>query len=824
MNQTEYLNHPLIKPNKVEARLYQQTLFASCIKENSLVVLPTGLGKTILFLMIAAHRLQKFPEGKIVFCAPTKPLMDQHERTIRDSMNIESEKITQVSGQINHTKRKEVWKNGQIFVCTPQTIQNDIIQRRVKLEEIVFLCLDEAHKGVGDHSYVFISDQYHKNAQNPLLLGLTASPGSKIDRIDEIQSNLYITNVEIRDESSYDVKEYIHEIEEDWEIIPLTDEFKIIIDTLSSLFKLVLEGLKDLGIINSAQPRNNPRKELLQLRGRVNEKFSDNTEDRSEFFRAMSLVGNSIRLSHAIELIETQGIPSLSKYLEGQINDIKFGKGSRALKDLMFSEEMRQVVEAVQKLQEEKVIHPKIERLRELISEELQQNPNNRILVFAHFRVTAKMISDELNAIKGVNSHWFVGQSSARGDKGLSQKEQIEIMHEFRNGTYNVLVSTSVAEEGLDIGECELVVFYDAVPSAIRLIQRKGRTGRRKDGKVIMLIAEGTRDEAYMWASKRQAQNMRRLVKKMDKTTLKTAQTKRKQQKGIVDFLKEAEIAVEETDSEEQEEVKEVKEEETLEINFEKEEGKIKIICDSRERNSQVIKELMNKGVELGFERLDLGDYICSDQIVVERKTEDDLVKSIIDKRLFTQAKALAESCTKPILLIEGNLNLFSSSLHPHAIAGAITSLATDFRLPIIYTRNQKETAEILFSLARREQEERKRRISIGKRKGMGLKIQMEETIASLPHVDHKISNRLLKHFGSIKNIMTANLEDFFEVRGVGEKIATDIIDFIYGDYNEIETGEESRTMKEDLDFLKKDKRGKTFKKSENGENRPKNE
>jgi len=822
MNQAEYLNHPLIKPNKVEARLYQQTLFASCIQENSLVVLPTGLGKTVLFLMIAAHRMEKYPEGKIVFCAPTKPLMDQHERTIKESMNIDSEKIIQVSGQIDPKKRKEIWDNGQIFVCTPQTIQNDIIQRRIKLEEIVFLCLDEAHKGVGDHSYVFIADQYHKKARNPLILGLTASPGSKIERIDDVQSNLHITNIEMRDESSDDVRQYIHEIKENWEIIPLAEEFNVIIDTLNGLFKLILEGLKDLEIIDSAQPRNNPRKELLQLRARVNEKFSNSAEeDRSDFFRAMSLVGNSIRLSHIIELIETQGIPSLNKYLEGQINDIKFGKGSRALKDLMFSEEMRQVVEAVQKLQEEKVIHPKIERLSEIISEELINNPNNRILVFAHFRVTAKMISDELNKEKGVKSHWFVGQASSKGDKGLSQKEQIEIMQEFRDGTYNVLVSTSVAEEGLDIGECELVVFYDSVPSAIRLIQRRGRTGRRKEGKVIMLIAEGTRDEAYMWASKRQAQKMKKLVRKSDKSSGTKKQPKKKQQKGIADFLHEAEKVAEESIIE-----KEIEEtpEEPREIEFKKEEGKIKVICDSRERNTVVIKELMNKGVELGFERLDLGDYICSDQVVVERKTEDDFVKSIIDKRLFTQTKALVESCTKPVLLIEGDLNLFSSSLHPRAIAGALTSIATDFRLPIIYTKNQKETAEILFSLARREQEERKRKISIGKRKGMGLKIQIEETIASLPHVDHKISSRLLKHFGSIKNIMTANLEDFFAVRGIGEKIANDIIDYIYSNYNEIETGEDARTMKEDLDFLRKDKREKTSKKLENGESQQESE
>ncbi len=822
MNQTEYLNHPLIKPNTIEARLYQQTLFASCIKENSLVILPTGLGKTVLYLMITAQRLEKFPEGKIVFCAPTKPLLDQHERTTRKSLNIDQDKIVQVSGQIDPKKRREIWANGQVFITTPQTIQNDIIQRRVKLEEIIFLCLDEAHKAVGDHSYVFIAEQYLKRATNPLLLGITASPGSKIERINEVQSNLGITNIEMRDESSDDVRQYIHEIDESWEIIPLSDEFKAIIDTLNDLFKVILEGLKELKIIKSVSPKNNPRRELLQLRARVNEIYSNSDqEDRTEFFRAMSLVGNSIRLSHAIELIETQGIPSLSKYLEKQINEIKFGKGSRALKELMFSDEMRQVVESVQILQEEKIIHPKIERLKKIVTEELSNNPNNRILIFAHFRVAAKIISEELNKISGINSHWFVGQSSARGDKGLSQKEQIEIMQSFRDGTYNSLVSTSVAEEGLDIGECELVIFYDAVPSAIRLIQRKGRTGRRKEGKVIMLIAEGTRDEAYMWVSKRQTQKMKKLVKRLEKPLKRKETATKDKQKGIMDFLKEAEkisTKIQEYQEENLEELENL-EKETKDVKFVKEKGKIKVICDSRERNSVVIKELMNKDVELGFERLDIGDYICSDQIVVERKTGDDFIKSILDKRLFVQTKVLVESCAKPVMILEGDFNLFSSSLHPHALAGALTSLATDFRLPIIHTQNQKETAEILFAMARREQEERKRSISIGKRKGIGLKSQLEEAIASLPHVDHKISSRMLKHFGSVKEIMNAKLEDFFEVRGVGEKIASDIVDFIYTNYNEIETGEEIKGMKDELEFLKREKVKKEPKNSENGEN-----
>ncbi|MFW9853147.1 MAG: ERCC4 domain-containing protein, partial [Candidatus Thorarchaeota archaeon] len=650
-----------------------------------------------------------------------------------------------------------------------------------------------------------------KKADHPLLLGITASPGANIERIEEIQENLQAFNIELRDESSDDVKQYIHDIQENWEIIPLSQEFKEIITILDNLFRKTLEGLKELNIINSALPRNNPRRELLKLDAKVNEKYAGtNEEDRTEYFRARALVGNSIRISHAVELIETQGIPSLSKYIEKQLNKIQMGQGSRALKELMYSEEMTKVVESLQILQEKKIIHPKIEKLKEIISEEISKNPNNRILVFSHFRVTARIISEELNKVEGVRGHWFVGQSSMKGDKGLSQKEQIEIMRSFREGTYNTLISTSVAEEGLDIGECELVVFYDAVPSAIRLIQRKGRTGRRKEGKVIMLIAEGTRDEAYRWASKKKSQKMKRIIQRLDTTKDK----KKEQQKGIMDYLKEAE----------NKEVEQIKEEITKREEGEEEkiteekEGVLKIICDSRERNTVVIKELINKGIELGFERLEFGDYICSDQVIVERKTVEDFVNSIFDKRLFSQSKILVESCAKPVIILEGDLNLYSSSLHPHAIAGAIASLITDFRIPIVYTKSQKETAELLYIFARREQEERKRRISIGKRKGLGLKYQLESTVASLPHVDHKIATRLLKHFGSVQDIVTAKLEDFFEIRGIGEKIASDIIDYIYANYNEIESGEDIEGIKDQLEFLKKEEKEKNIKKSKNEE------
>lgn len=812
----QYLTHPLIKPRTIEARLYQQALLASCSKENSLVILPTGLGKTVLFVMIAAHRLYKYKEGRVILCAPTKPLMDQHINTIRNVMNIPPESVVQVSGAIPPVQRKKLWEEGVVFVCTPQTLQNDIIQKRVNMTNVVFLCLDEAHKAVGDHSYVFIADQYYKQAKHPLLLGLTASPGANVDRINEIRENLKISNIEYRDETSDDVKIYMHDIDEKWVKVSLGEEFGAIITILNNLLQQHLIALKELGIVSTTSPQNVTRTELLNLTKIVNEKLSTETDEkRTEYFRAMGLAGNSIRISYALELIETQGVPSLAKYLEKQISELQFGKGSRALKELMFSEEMKKVLEALRILQEKQIIHPKLEKLKKIIKEEVNKNPKNRILVFCHYRATAKTVSEELNKLKNVSAHWFVGQSSARNDKGLTQKQQIEIMQTFRDGLYNVLVSTSVAEEGLDIGDCDLVVFYDAVPSAIRLIQRKGRTGRRKKGTVIMLIAKGTRDEGYMWASKRQASKMKQIIKNLtnDKNA-KTVVRVDNKQKRISDFF-EGDKTTKENDDHKRDTEDKLSEEETKqepEIVIQTDQS-INIICDTRERNSGIIKELISKGANISFERMEIGDYICSDQVIIERKTIKDLVGSIMDKRLFVQAKALVDICSKPMIIIEGDLSLYSTSLHPHALASAISSIAVDFRIPVITTKNQKETAEIIYAIAKREQIERKRRVSIGKRKGIGLRYQMEEAIAAFPHIDQKLAVRLLKHFKTIKDLINADLIELTKVKGIGEKIAQDIIDFIYTDYTEIEKEEDIKEPIDTLEWLKRQSDENTKKK-----------
>jgi len=137
--------------------------------------------------------------------------------------------------------------------------------------------------------------------------------------------------------------------------------------------------------------------------------------------------------------------------------------------------------------------------LVQVLLEELRNNETSRILVFVKLRDSVKNIVKNLKNISDIKAVRFVGQATkAADDKGLSQKKQIEILNQFKEGIHNVLVSTNVGEEGLDIAECDLVVFYDVVASEIRLIQRKGRTARHRKGRVVILYCKETHDEVYL--------------------------------------------------------------------------------------------------------------------------------------------------------------------------------------------------------------------------------------------------------------------------------------------------------------------------------------
>ncbi|NCN64899.1 MAG: DEAD/DEAH box helicase, partial [Candidatus Altiarchaeum hamiconexum] len=768
----------------------QEAIIATSAGKNTLVVLPTGLGKTLIAVIVAVHRLNKFNGSKVLFLAPTKPLAVQHVETFRQILNLKDEEISIFTSATATNKRKDLWKNSRVILATPQTIDNEIM-KKLNLEDVSFLVFDEAHKAVGNYAYSFIADEYVKKAKNPLIMGLSASPSSDIEKISEISKNLFIEAVEIRTENDADVKPYIKKVEEEWVKVELPPGFKEIRDNITLLLKFYLKQLKDMNYTDTISQINISKKDLLIIQ----EKIRNDILKGKGNFNASSLIAKIIKLHYAIELIETQGIWTLSKYIER----LNLQKG-RGIKELFSDERMKEICEKVRVLYESKTDHPKLDALLKILKENLCKEGlvGKKILLFTQYRDTAEKIYEILTN-NNIKCEKFIGQASRDNDKGMTQKEQIATLERFRNNVFNVLIATSVAEEGLDIPKVDIVIFYEPIPSSIRLIQRRGRTGRMYEGKVIILMAKGTRDEGYYWSAISKEMAMKRYLTKFQisgKEGIEKEIQKRQGQQSILMYpngeYPNGEYQNGEYPNEYNKDNKDNKEGEDKEgedkegdntNKFQTENKTVKIYVDIRERNTEIFK-ILNKKANVEVKQLEVGDYILSENVCVERKTAGDFLQSIVDRRLLEQAGNLARNFEIPLMIIEGELNFSARGIHPNAIRGAIASLATDFKISIIPAKNEKETAEMLIAIARREQEEKKKDVAlIGEKRAYTLNERQLLMAESLPNVSSVLAENLLNHFKTIKKIANASVKALMKVEGIGSKKAEEIFKVTHSEY-----------------------------------------
>ena len=416
--------------------------------------------------------------------------------------------------------------------------------------------------------------------------------------------------------------------------------------------------------------------------------------------------------------------------------------------------------------------HPKLREVTRILKKELgtddgqtklqssrvtgKDEKSSKIIVFTQYRDTLEMIHEKLEK-EGIKSAKFFGQAAKDGQKGLTQKEQKAIIKSFRMGEYDVLLSTSVAEEGIDIPAVDLVVLYEPVPSEVRMIQRRGRTGRKRTGRVKVLITNGTRDEAYYWSS----------VRKEDKM---------KYQLIDPDVLEELNASA----LERMEDQKRVK---VIERPKEAEKANPLVYADSREGNSKVIRHLSEMEIDVKVRSMAVGDYQVSDEVVIERKTAKDFVDSIIDKRLFKQARELSEEFKRPLLILEGD-DIYNGMLHPNAVRGTLAAIAIDFGISIIPTRNSEDTAAMIKRIAVREQNGEKTHIQIRTdKKPVSLWEQQLFIVESLPNIGPVNAKNLLQHFGSVEKVMNASESELQEVEGIGKKTAKNIRKVVESEY-----------------------------------------
>lgn len=515
-----HIEHPLIWNNSIELRLYQKNIAELANRRNTMVILPTALGKTVISLLVCADILYKYRDRRVLMMAPTRPLISQHMKSFSSILKILEEQVAGVTGKTPPEARRAVWDNkgDRLIFATPQVVKNDLEEGRLHLQDFSLLVFDEAHRAVKDYAYTSIAKEYINQSPCPVILAMTASPGAERKRMQEVCDNLFVEHVEYRSEDDPDVKPYVNPIDVKWEWFNLPEEYRYIISTLRSMLDERLMWLIQKRILRKKSIEWVFKRDLIEAGEALRYRLELTMEEqRAPLHIALMNQSSALTLMYCLELMGSQGSYSLKAFLDRMEED--GGKThSLLLKDPRIIE-IKLLIAGITKE------HPKIQRLVELIKEhrysirDRRNTSNSKILVFTQYRDTARHIVNILSR-NGILSSRFVGQAKRQGDEGMKQNEQASVLESFKNGEFDVLVATSIAEEGLDIPEVDLVVFYEPIPSEIRYIQRKGRTGRKSAGMVTILAANDTVDMRHLYASNQRVEKMKKSLS-MINTVLK---------------------------------------------------------------------------------------------------------------------------------------------------------------------------------------------------------------------------------------------------------------------------------------------------------------
>ncbi|XP_071834807.1 Fanconi anemia group M protein-like [Apostichopus japonicus] len=531
-----------IYPTNYPVRDYQFNIVSQALKKNTLVTLPTGLGKTFIAAVVMFNFYRWYPQGKVVFMAPTKPLVAQQIEACFNIMGIPESDMAEMTGSMAPSERKKTWKTKRVFFLTPQVLSNDLSRQACPAEDIKCLVVDEAHKALGNHAYCEVVRELAKYTPNFRVLALSATPGGDLKAVQQVLNNLLISHVEIRSEESIDIQPFTHERKVEKVVVPLGEELKHIQNKYLEMLRLYINRLSRAGAIFNKDPASLSKFQLLKAREAFRQDPPPQVQSKGAVEGDFAI---SLSLYHGYELLMQHGTRTLYHFLS---NTVDGDKGfSRTRQELMRNGDFINImnilkekfdydgntslsgtiggssstspssrqISCTQKSKKFVVSHPKMQKLQEVVLQHFknfqsgaENKPSTsvsgatmetRVMIFAQYRDSVQEIAEMLNCHQPlVRCMSFVGQSSAgKATKGISQKEQLRVVKEFRCGNYNTLVSTCVGEEGLDIGDVDLIVCYDAHKSPTRLVQRMGRTGRKRKGRIVMLMTEGKEASVY---------------------------------------------------------------------------------------------------------------------------------------------------------------------------------------------------------------------------------------------------------------------------------------------------------------------------------------
>ena len=748
--------HPFLNDG-VEARAYQIRSLRSALTSSSLMVMPTGFGKTAVEWMIMAEYLN-FGNGKILLIAPTTGLVEQQQRMAREMIKLDNAQISRYTGETAPAKRPEIWNNAKIIMATSQVIRNDAQSGSIDLSEVSLLVVDEAHHATGNHAYAQVGDLYLEAKPDAMVLAATASPGSNERNILEVAQRLGIERLDVSRREEPLLEPYSVELENIPIRVELPDELTTLIHPLQAHQNEEVKRLQRLGFLAPTQHLTSKIIDAAQKNASIAIQRRD-----ARGYDAARRISDLRRMHLLIDLLKTQGVKSATSYLQRAEDDGRSGdRGTNRFVSLGPVHNFRIAANDLPEL------HPKTAKVYSLVTQQLEEKPHSKILIFTEFRDTVENLVASLQSIEKADADKFIGQSSRGKRKGMNQKQQLEQLNRFRSGEINVLVATSVGEEGLDVPSADLVLLYEPVPSAIRAIQRRGRTARQSDGTVKTLITKNTRDEFVHSAAKIREERMyvlleriqkrgrlprrppatndvlnnfrvkcsedeiidaaeflqleiERLVtelpfknteKDIQKESLKTDSTKSqttvepsdrrpRNQTGLDSFFQNQGDEIDLNPVEHRKRESSTISSAQKEIETMMEEVNHKMVLDHRESSSTLAAYLRSMGFDVEFQHLDCGDIKITEEILIERKTSRDLLNSITDGRLLKQCHNLVKNCIHPLLLIE--LGEVGSAVHPNAVLGAMSHITLDIGIPVMMTKNTLETAHFLSIAAKRQ-------------------------------------------------------------------------------------------------------------------------
>jgi ATP-dependent DNA helicase MPH1 len=493
-------------------RDYQYNIVARSLFHNTLVALPTGLGKTFIAATVMLNYYRWTKDAQIVFMAPTKPLIAQQMEACYNIVGIHRRDTVLMTGETTPAIRGEEWLEKRVFFMTPQTVINDLKTGICDPKKIALIVVDEAHKATGGYAYTEVVKFLRRFNNSFRVHALTATPGSTVEAVQTVIDSLGIARVELRTEQSLDIRQYTHEKHTEAELFDFSDEQVLVMELMSKALKPVLEKLCTQNAYWSRDPMQLTAYGLTTAR----KKYMASDAGRKAAMPIKGMV-NAIftvlsSLAHSISLLKFHGIGPFHSGVLAFDKSVQSGenKGKYAAQ-ITQNENFTKMMSTIRGWTNNPdfIGHPKLQYLREVVLNHFLDTGEGRqgrdvppsatrVMVFASFRDSTEEICRVLKRNEPmIRPHVFVGQAASKGSEGMDQKKQNAVIQDFKSGKYNTLVATSIGEEGLDIGDVDLIVCYDASSSPIRMLQRIGRTGRKRVGRVVLLLMRDKEEKDY---------------------------------------------------------------------------------------------------------------------------------------------------------------------------------------------------------------------------------------------------------------------------------------------------------------------------------------